>query len=364
MVYRSWRAGSIGLALLLAITGCATQGTPRPTAPLAHPAPGTPAAAPAKAPRSVPIARGDGSGNLDWNGLLAAMGRAQVIIVGETHNDAFGHDVERAMVEDLLRCWPGSVVSMEMFERDEQHLVNTYVAGLLCGPAFEKETHSSDWGGKNWKTWYRPIVDAVRDGHGRLVAANAPLRFVTMARKDGYAALKNLPPLERPMVDLPVAKDVSAYRKRFFDVMRQHIAASKKQSGKKPDKSGKEDAAESGKKKPAHPAMPELTDAQIETFFQSQRVWDATMGASIVRAWDKYHRKVIHFVGQFHTDFNGGLVAEVRDRKPRLRILTISLQPVDATQLQKDDKGRADIVIYTGEAKGPGRKAHDKKPGK
>ena len=59
--------------------------------------------------------------------------------------------------------------------------------------------------------------------------------------------------------------------------------------------------------------------------------------------------KIVHLVGQFHSDFEGGTIMEVRRRAPDVRVLSISMQAVDATSLREDDVDRADIVIYTGE---------------
>jgi len=71
------------------------------------------------------------------------------------------------------------------------------------------------------------------------------------------------------------------------------------------------------------------------------------MAGSIAEALDGGLARVIHLVGQFHTDFDGGTVQYLIDRKPDLKILTVSLQKAHARQLRPADRERADIVIYT-----------------
>jgi len=89
-----------------------------------------------------------------------------------------------------------------------------------------------------------------------------------------------------------------------------------------------------------------LSDEDIESYFRAQQVWDATMAGSIVRASFR-HDKVVHVVGRFHSDFDGGLVQRVRARKPWAKVLTISLQPENSDRLREEDRGRADVIVYT-----------------
>ena len=92
-----------------------------------------------------------------------------------------------------------------------------------------------------------------------------------------------------------------------------------------------------------------LDDAAIEAMFRSQLVWDTTMAASIARARFLGAPKVIHLVGQFHSDFEGGTVDELRKRMPGGRILVISMQRAWPEVLRPEDVGRADVIVYTGE---------------
>jgi len=72
------------------------------------------------------------------------------------------------------------------------------------------------------------------------------------------------------------------------------------------------------------------------------------MAASIVRAYEE-GRRVVHLIGQFHSDFEGGTVREIRRRAAQAKVLNISMQREWPGDLLDEDRGRADFVVYTGE---------------
>ncbi|MHC4776253.1 MAG: ChaN family lipoprotein, partial [Planctomycetota bacterium] len=90
------------------------------------------------------------------------------------------------------------------------------------------------------------------------------------------------------------------------------------------------------------------TDEQVLEMFRAQLVMDATMADSIAAASRAGAAKVVHLVGHFHCDFEGGLVQELRRRLPEARILVVTLLSLDGEELGEDDVGRADFVVHTG----------------
>jgi uncharacterized iron-regulated protein len=380
----------------------------------------------AEEPRSLPVFCGFDGTPLCWEDVLKAAAWADVIIIGEQHDDAVGHAVQRAVVEDVMGRWNRCALSLEMLERDEQLLVEDYLDGFIDAEAFADLTHSQSWAGEgSWKEWYQPIIDAAKDAGGRVVAANAPRRYVKLARTGGYRAISALPADRRRFVDRPQGSDKSSwkgYRDRFFNLMSEMHETPAPEEG-----APEEDAAEGGMPSPpsaedeaatARPPLmpprsadakaPEAEDAGaagaeggsppaaedeeaqamppmmpppgmpgaeeagapapegeapegppqmpvmsgtdfIESLFRSQLVWDTTMAKSIAKARQHGARKVIHLVGQFHSDFEGGTVQQLRRFRPFDRILVISMQRAEPMELREEDRGRADIVIYTGE---------------
>jgi uncharacterized iron-regulated protein len=285
---------------------------------------------------------------VSWDDLLTAVGWADVVIVGEQHDGAVGHAFQRALVEDVARRWPDSTLTLEMLERDDQQLIDDYAEQIIDADAFATLTHSKGWGGgtNSWFEWYQPIIDAALDRSSnrsgmRVIGANAPRRYVRLARTDGYDRITQLPKGRRKLVELPKGEAPARYWQRFQDVMTE--------------------ASESDDPKAAAGHGGAMTMERLVNGFRSQRVWDATMGDSIARAKKSGAEKVIHLVGQFHSDFEGGTVHEVRLRLPNARILNISMQREDATTLRAEDRDRADVVIYTG-ARKESEEADDEDP--
>jgi uncharacterized iron-regulated protein len=259
---------------------------------------------------------------INWSDLRQAFAWADVIIVGEEHDDAVGHAVELAVVHDVVCSHSRAALSMEMFERDEQPVVNDYLEGIIDAESLEKLTLSTNWGGEGkWAAWYQPMIECAKEHDARIVAANAPRRYVRLARTDGYDRLRALPPPRREFFDLPGELKDQGYVDRFVEVMSNngHDAAGIRRSRE-----------------------------EVEEIMGAQLVWDATMAASIARAKRGGATKIVHIVGQFHSDYNGGTVQELRRRSPGVKILTITMQRDDGISLRAEDRDRADVVICTG----------------
>lgn len=275
------------------------------------------------APRALAMFAGDDGRVVTWADLMDAASRSDVVIVGEQHDDAVAHAVELAIVSDLLASFPGSAVSLEMLERNEQAAVDAYLADEIELAEFIESTGSANWSGSQpWEDSYGRLVEAAKRTDSRVIAANAPRQYVRLAGREGYDALRALPPDEQALFDLPARLDEGAYRDRLIELMTES-------RGEAPS-----------------------TEA-LEAVLRPQMVWDTTMARSIAKGLatrENSAAKVVHVVGRFHCDFDGGTVLEVGRAAPLDRILVVSLVRADALELQDEDRGRADIVVYTGPA--------------
>ncbi len=256
---------------------------------------------------------------LDWNEVLARLAAADVVLIGETHDDPHAHAFEQAVAQDLCALWPRCAVSLEMLERNEQPTVDAWLRGEIDTEEMIDQTGSANWAGEgSWVPWYQPILDAARDNGGRVVAANAPRPYVRCAREQGLEALEQLPPDEALLFDLPTAALASAaYRERFRQIMHSMARAA-----------GNEPASEN----------------DIDQMLRSQATWDATMAASIARARAMGASVVIHSVGSFHVSHEGGTVLELRQRRPSDRIVVVVVERAGAATAA-GDVPLADIVV-------------------
>src|SRR5262245_54831989 len=67
----------------------------------------------------------------DFEIMVADLARAEVVFVGEQHDDGRTHRLEEALLSGLRRRKVTPTLSLEMFERDVQHAVDRYLAGSI-----------------------------------------------------------------------------------------------------------------------------------------------------------------------------------------------------------------------------------------
>lgn len=307
---------ALGL-MLLGVPGCATFKSDRPGA----------------APKALYFTPGEmvivgrDNGVIAWDVLLENAREADIIVLGEQHDDAVGHRFQAALIAALVAESPVAVC-MEMFERDEQAFVDAYLAGALNQKTLVDLTDSRDWASPGeWDAFYQPIVDAARAGHAPLIAANAPRQFPRLARLEGFEKLSSFASAYPGQFVVPAPIDEAAYGERFKATMSHH--------GAPPAKGASTEM----------PAMHALTPEQIEGMFRGQQVWDATMADSVLTGWIN-HGKAVLVVGQFHTDHEGGLLLRMKAAAPDAKYLTISLQSAESATLRAEDQGRADYVVF------------------
>jgi len=241
-----------------------------------------------------------------WEELLRQIDEVDVVLLGELHDHVVGHAVQLAVVEDVMDAYPQSVLALEMLERDEQLRVDDYMEDFIDAKKLASITQSDNWGGKGgWSAWYQPIIDVVKERGGSVVAANAPRRYVRLARIDGYEKIDELPTARRAFVDYPEELSNGKYRQRFWELASH-------------DEDGEEGVEiDVTTIDPSDPMLPT---------FKSMQAWDATMAQSIVNAKPSQSRKVVLLVGQFHVEYDGGIVQELRKRLPGVRVLVVSIQ--------------------------------------
>jgi len=259
----------------------------------------------------------------DFESMLADLARADVVFVGEQHDDPNTHRLELAIVEGLLRRRVPLVVAMEMFERDVQPALDRYLAGSAAEEAFLKD--SRPW--PRYATDYRPIVEFARAHHIAVVGSNVPRRIASDVSKSGLAAVDALG-TDRPLAARELQCQASgAYYDRFIAEMGGHPA----------------------------PADPNAADtrARNDRFYAAQCVKDETMGESIAEAFERNaaaHATIVHLNGAFHSDYAQGAAAAARRRLPGRRVAVVTVMPVEDLDREKPDDDRlkaADYLIYT-----------------
>jgi len=280
--------GSLVLQMLVAGTG--PQNAP------AHPAP-KPPEAPQVTAANYRVYTPDGhAASLD--DVVAAMANADVVFVGEEHDDPVAHFLE----SDLLRranekygkaAGPAArpvTLSLEMFERDVQTIVDEYLSDLIT----EKHFLSSSRPWARYATDYRPMVEYAHEQKLPVVAANTPGRYANRAARLGRDSLDALPSSARQWLPpLPYGAPDPAYAQKFEALM--------------------------GGAGPSSPHAPlHLIDAQV--------LWDAGMAFSIAQALMRTPSGLVLQVnGGFHSEDHMGIPTQLARYRPGTRQLTVQV---------------------------------------
>ena len=261
----------------------------------------------------------------DFEVMLADLAGADVVFVGEQHDDPNTHRLEAAILQGLLRRGKAVTVSLEMFERDVQSTLDAFLAGRIDEAAFLAAARP--W--PRYATDYKPLVEVASANRWPVIAANVPRKYASTVSKAGLGALESLPPAERAHVAKDIQCPLDAYFDRFAETMNSHPM-------------------------PGSEKLPEAERrATSERYYFAQCIKDETMAESIASAVDSNSSRqgpVVHFTGAFHSDFGAGVAERVRRRLPSKRAVVISILPVDSLDNlvpQGDDLKRADFLIYT-----------------
>jgi uncharacterized iron-regulated protein len=288
-------------------------------------------------------------GFTDFETMTADVATADVVFVGEQHDDANTHRLELAVLEGVARRRGGVVVGFEMFERDVQKSLDHFQMGHLT----EKEFLAASRPWPNYDRDYKPLLDFAVLKQWPVFASNVPRPLATEVSKAGLNTLKTKSGDQAKWF----AKDLNCiasgdYFKRFSDAMTEHPPASTLTAPVS------ESAAPASSAAPPASASAPRTDPNPESigrYFQAQCLRDATMGESVALAYETaamggLHPLVVHFNGAFHTDFAEGTAERTKRRLPGKRIVVLSVLPVDnldALSPGKTDRKRADYLVYT-----------------
>jgi uncharacterized iron-regulated protein len=255
--------------------------------------------------------------------LMSAVRDADVIFFGEQHDDPATHRAELAYLAAIGATRANVVLSLEMFERDVQGVLDSYLRGATTDSIFLAT--SRPW--PNYVKDYRPLVELARSHGWPVVASNVPRRIASSVGRAGLALLDTMPKADRSFAARDLSCPRDTYYERFAQEMTGHSAG------------GITTASDSA-------AL-----AMTNRFYEAQCVKDETMAESIVGALERAGSGavVVHFDGAFHSNMGLGTVARVKRRNPAARVFVITAVPVDAvaTADARSVAGLGDYIVLT-----------------
>ena len=273
-------------------------------------------AEPVRNPAAYNIFRGDGTMS-SYADLTDSLKKAEIILIGETHNCPVAHWLELRITADLWKSSPeGFVQAAEMFETDNQREVDDYVSGKTGSDELAESARVWD----NFWTDYEPLLFFAREHGLKFVASNVPRRYAAFVRENGLEALDTLSDTAKSyMAPLPIRFESSEETDAMFDMMRMISGV--------------------------HSDGPSY-------YAEAQALKDATMAWSIARAFSgtcpdgNPVKKLVHYNGNYHSDNRGGIIPYLEEYLPGRRIATVCcIRQDDISALDEENAGRADFII-------------------
>lgn len=249
---------------------------------------------------------------ITYDQMMKKLVEADVVFFGELHNNAISHWMELEIAKDLVAQKKKKVVmGAEMFESDQQLLINEYLSGKVSEKNFESQARL--W--PNHSTDYAPVLEVAKDNKVPFIATNIPRRYAAFVNKNGLDKLTELDDeAKKYIAPLPIKYDpeVGCYKEMM--AMMAHMPGAR------------------GKK--SHIA-------------EAQAIKDATMAHFILQN-HKEGQLFFHFNGSYHSDKHEGIIWWLKQEHPELNILNITtLEQSNLDSLAKDDQQLANFILIT-----------------
>lgn len=254
----------------------------------------------------------DKEGNkVNYSDMLSTTAASDIVFFGELHNNSISHWLELELTKDLFELKGNKLVlGAEMFEADQQVILDEYTMGIIAKKNFEEQARL--W--PNHDTDYAPLIDFAATNQLKFVATNIPRRYASMVFKGGFEMLGSLSETAKQWMapqPFPYDPELSCYKSMLqMGGMGGHASAN----------------------------LP-----------KAQAAKDVTMAHFIIMNYKKGD-VFLHYNGAYHSDNFEGIVWYVKKAGENLRVITITT--VEQSQLQSindENMGVADFIIVVDE---------------
>lgn len=242
---------------------------------------------------------------ISYSNLLELAEKNDIVFFGELHNNPIAHWLQIELLTDLTKnSARNTVVGMEMFEADQQVLIDEYFSGHISQNSFEREARL--W--NNYQTDYKPIVEFAKASGLPLIATNIPRRYASSVYSGGLSVLDSLSSeAHRWMMPLPVDVDTTlASYQNMSEAAHGHGGVN---------------------------------------LIYSQAVKDATM-AHFIMLNMKPGNRLFHINGSYHSNDREGIVWYIENTVSGYNIVTINTITADDIENVESEKLQsADVTI-------------------
>jgi uncharacterized iron-regulated protein len=249
--------------------------------------------------------------DIKYEKLLKVAEDADIVLFGEIHDNPVSHWLQLELTKDLFESKKENLIlGAEMFESDNQVIVNEYMAGLISQNSFESEARL--W--PNYKTDYKPLVEFAKSNNLQFVATNVPRRYASLVNSKGFEGLEELSKEAKAFIPpLPIIYDpnLNCYKSMMeMEGMGPHITPN---------------------------------------FPKAQAIKDATMAYFILQNWSA-GKQLIHYHGSYHSENFESIYWYLKQANPDLKIVTIhTVSQKDVSELENENTGKADFTVCVDE---------------
>lgn len=253
----------------------------------------------------------DKSGNITkYENMLEAAKNADIVLFGELHTNPICHWLEIELTKDLHKTSGKEIImGAEMFETDNQLILNEYLTGRIKETNFEAETKL--W--PNYKSDYKALINFAKKNKINFIATNVPRRYASLVGKSGFEVLDSLAAEAKilmPPLPIKYNADLNCYKNML-----------------KSSTMGRDTAH---------------INANLP---KAQALKDATMVYSILKYYKK-NQLFIHYNGTYHSENFESMYWYLKEANPKLKIISIaSVEQEEIETLSKENLNKADFIL-------------------
>ncbi len=241
--------------------------------------------------------------------MVAVMNQADVVLLGELHNNPIAHWMQVTVTKALYELDSSIVLGAEMFEADNQLILDEYLAGTIKEAHWTEE--AKQW--NNYKTDYKPLIEFAKAHQLPFIATNIPRRYASLISRAGLEGLDELSDLAYSwMAPIPFPFDADA--------------------------PGYKEMMEMGMGHGGGMDMTKLVQAQASK--------DATMAHFILKGIaDHEPGTFIHYQGDYHSANQGGIYWYLKSYEPSTKVISLSTTLEEHGAWNEGLSGRADYIL-------------------
>ncbi len=246
---------------------------------------------------------------VDFGDIVKATETKNYVFFGEYHNNAISHWLQYELTKEMYAMHKNHLVlGAEMFEADNQYIIDEYMNDQISEKNFQNEVRL--W--PNYNTDYKPLLEFAKANGLPMIATNIPRRYANMVYKQGVESLDGLSDLAKsfivPLNEFVFDSTVTCYKELITGF--------------------------------SHGGINMAT---------AQAIKDATMSYFILK--NSTPKSVfLHYNGAYHSDNYQGIVHYLKQSVSLEKILTITtVTQNDIQKLEEENSGLADFTICVSE---------------